>query len=87
MVMKLTNNEKQQIILAVGKTYKTVSGIPAKITYRQPDDVEDAFPFVGHTIYANGYSSIDPIQKNGHSWATDGRSSDSYAFDITEDIL
>lgn len=69
--------------LEVGKRFKTLCGLTAVITYRQPADVADSFPFVGHVISPAEENA--PEEKFGFSWCDDGRCSDSEAYEIVEE--
>jgi len=64
--------------LQVGKHYVTVSGLKARLTYVQPKDVQDAFPFIGHVRSG--------AEKFGMCWSLDGRNGETSAYDLHKEI-
>lgn len=65
------------MVINVGKNYRTVSGHKATITYKQPSEVIDEFPCVGH-VEVDG-------KKVGFCWSRDGFSGEETYFDIAGD--
>lgn len=68
--------------LEVGKDYLTSCGLRAQVTYRLPEDVEDAFPFVGFCYFIDG----EETRKFGQCWNAAGFSSDSNAYSIYQEV-
>lgn len=65
-----------QMKLRTGTTYKTLSGLEARITYVQPKGVIDSFPYIGHVRSGT--------ERFGVCWAEDGRAGETDAYSIIE---
>jgi hypothetical protein len=58
--------------LEVGKKYRTELNHIAHVLFKQPEDVQDPYPFVGY-VYINGPTSFGPKDfKMGVCWKEDG---------------
>jgi hypothetical protein len=58
----------------LNKAYETLSHNKAVVTYRQPADVVDEFPLIGHVVNEG--------KKLGVRWSVDGLAGESLAFDL-----